>query len=103
MKVLCICEYGHSRSVALARVLHGRKIPAVAIGRGTSGDAVKVLAEWADKIIVLQPCFAVCVPAAQQHKVIVFDVGHDRWSNPYNQELLAILGGKVEKEFGKVS
>ena len=99
MKFLCVCQYGHSRSVALCRVLHSRGIGAVAVGVGTNGGAIAPLAEWADVIAVLQPAFASHVPEAHRHKIADFDVGPDRWSNPYNQELLDILREKVERFF----
>ncbi len=91
MKFLCICQWGHSRSVALCRVLHGLGHGAVAIGECSNGGAIHPLSEWADKILVLQPMFADAVPQQHRVKIIDFDVGPDRWSNPYNQELLEIL------------
>lgn len=97
MKWLCLCQYGHSRSVALARRLHHRGIPAVAAGVGTGGDAIAALAEWADTIAVLEPHFAASVPAQHRHKVVVFNVGRDRWSNPYHPELLGILEEMLAK------
>lgn len=90
-KWLCICQYGHSRSVALARRLHRRGIPAVAAGAGTSEDAISVLSEWADVIAILEPHFIKAVPKHSQHKVVVFDVGPDRWKNPYSSELEEII------------
>lgn len=96
MKCLCICQCGHSRSVALSRLLHEKGIPAVAIGATTSG-AVELLSAWADRVFVLQACFAEHVPLNQRHKVVVFDVGPDRWANPYNQELLGILREMLDK------
>ena len=98
MKFLCICQYGHSRSVALSRVLQQRGHAAVAIGWMTSGDAMKPLAQWADKICVLETHFRQYVPSEHIGKVIDFNVGRDRWSNPYNQELLAILGGMADEK-----
>ena len=88
---LCICWYAHSRSVALARLLQQRGEPAVAIGVGTSGDAINVLAQWADRIFVLETSYKDFVPEAYRHKVIIFDVGADVWSNPYSIELRDIL------------
>jgi hypothetical protein len=40
---LCICQYGHCRSVALARVLHGYHINAVAMGAGIVSVALFVV------------------------------------------------------------
>jgi hypothetical protein len=100
MKCLCICQCGHSRSVALARRFHSLGIPAVAIGVQTSGDAVSVLAEWGSHIFVLEPHFARIVPECHKQKVVVFDVGPDRWVNPYHPELEAILKAKIREQFG---
>lgn len=96
-KFLCICQYGHSRSVALCRVLHGKGFPAVAAGFGTSGDAIAVLSEWADVVALMTPEGVYQIPTEQRHKITkAFEIGPDKWSNPYNQELLAILKEKVE-------
>ena len=96
-KFLCICHYGHSRSVALARVLHARGYPAVAIGHATSADAVRALAEWADVICPLDVGHDSHVPTHLRAKVThAFQVGPDRWSNPYNTDLLKLLDGKAE-------
>lgn len=95
MNWLCICQYGHSRSVALTRVLHGKRIPAVAAGWTTSGDAIAVLSKWADVIALMTPQGVHTIPESERHKVKDFDIGPDRWSNPYSHELLLILGEKV--------
>lgn len=97
MKYLCICQYGHSRSVALAREFHRRGLVAVAMGHGTGGDAIVPLSEWADVICLMTPDFAFRVPDNQRHKIVNFDIGPDRWSNPYNQELAGILKERVQK------
>ena len=99
MKALCICQYGHSRSAALAQVFHHLGHAAVAIGVGTSGDAVFPLAEWADRIFVLQPAYANHVPSKFASKVRVFDVGPDIWSNPYSQDLQFILTKMAYEHF----
>jgi len=98
MKFLCICQYGHSRSVALARVLHGRGHQAVPVGAGTSPAAIPLLADWADHIVIVQPQFLSAVPAAYHKRTKLFDVGRDRWSNPYNTELLDIFTKMVVTE-----
>lgn len=96
-KNLCICWYAHSRSVALARLLQQKGESAVAIGVGTSGDAINVLAPWADRIFVLETAYKEFVPAEYHDKVVIFDVGPDRWVNPYSQELRDILEGMYQK------
>jgi len=91
MKCLCVCQYGHSRSVALTRVLHHEGHHAVAVGWQTSGTSLSLLAAWADKIFVLEGWFAKFVPEEHRHKVVAFDVGPDRWSNPYHPDLSQTL------------
>lgn len=91
MKYLCICQWGHSRSVAMAKTLqekYGQE--AVACGVDGAESAIPVLGEWADYIFVMQPHFMDWVPEALRHKVVVTDVGYDKWSNPYHPELLAL-------------
>jgi hypothetical protein len=100
MKFLCICQYGHSRSVACCRVLHGQGQTAVAAGWSTSGDAIAVLSRWADAICLVSGVDGLTqIPYDQRHKVHNLDVGPDRWSNPYNQELQEILRQKLAAEF----
>lgn len=91
MNFLAICQYGHSRSVCCCRVLHQYGHKAVAAGVGTAGSAISLLSEWADVILVMEPQYISHVPVNDRDKVVVIDVGRDRWSNPYNQELHAII------------
>lgn len=91
-KFLCLCRCGHSRSVALSRIFHKYGIPAVAAGADTAGpDALRVLSQWADRVIVLEEKFAAAVPDVSRPKVFAMDIGPDRWSNPYHPELLALV------------
>lgn len=83
--------------MALTRVLHGRFIEAVAVGAMTAPSAIACLAAWADKVIVLQKDFVIAVPIELRHKILIWDIGPDRWSNPYNQELLTLLEGLVRE------
>ena len=97
-KFLTICYHGHCRSVACARELHGRGHQAVPVGAHTSPGAVPLLGDWADHIILMQPGFVSVVPQALLNKVKVFDVGPDRWVNPYHPELAKMVKGMVDKE-----
>lgn len=93
---LCICQYGHSRSVACARALHIRGYSAVAAGAETCGSAIRNgLALWADAIIIMQPAFMAAVPEQYRSKVRVLDVGPDKWSNPYHPELAALIDAQL--------
>ncbi len=98
MRALCVCHYGHSRSVALVRRLHHRGIEAIAAGAHTAGwVGLKVLSEWASHIFVMEPQFIEQIPYEERDKVIVIDVGPDKWSNPYNPELLALVDSLYER------
>lgn len=95
---LCICQYGHSRSVALARVLHSFKQEAIAAGVGTSGAWLETLCHHADRILILETTFLNYIPKLHQWKVMPFHVGPDRWVNPYNPELNAMLRDMVLRD-----
>lgn len=52
MKILCICEGGNVRSVALAELLKDRGNNAIAIGmKYIDKETLLILTKWADKII----------------------------------------------------
>jgi hypothetical protein len=92
MKFLCICQYGHSRSGAAVRVLHARGHEAVAAGFGTSPSALPALCAWADKIVVMSPEITTHVPPGYRDRVVVFNVGPDRYgAGPWNPELLKMI------------
>jgi hypothetical protein len=96
-RVLCVCQYGHSRSVALARLLHAQNIQAVAVGWQTAGcDFLEAIAWQSTKIITLQDGYfsiiANQIPWFPTKRFCsCFDVGPDRWVNPYNPELADLL------------
>ncbi len=90
--ILCVCQAGHSRSVALTRLLHSRGKEAIACGWHTSPSTLADLSCMADCIFVMQAKFIEAIPTEYRHKVDThFDVGPDRWSNPYHPELASIL------------
>ena len=96
MKFLCICQYGHSRSVACTRILHLHGKDAVAIGWSTAGaEAIRLLSAWADKILLCDGQAKHYIQLIHTDKVLNFDPGPDKWSNPYNQELLDIFEQKL--------
>ena len=98
MKALCVCHYGHSRSVALVRVLHGIGIEAVAAGAHTAGSRfLKMMSEEATHIFIMEPGYLEQIPYEDRDKVVCLNVGPDRWSNPYNQELLALCKKLLEE------
>lgn len=92
MKFLCICYYGHSRSAAMVRCLHGHKHEAVCAGYGTSPSVLSILTEWTDRVIVMDGGFRVTYPIREgaEEKFMSFPIGPDKWSNPYHPELAAL-------------
>lgn len=100
MFFLCVCQYGHSRSVALCRALHARNMRAVAAGTATAGIALALLAEESQSIFLLDDSLRDKIPKEYQHKIVSFHVGADRWVNPYHPELRDILDKKLDLHFG---
>ena len=97
---LCVCQWGHSRSVCLTRVLHEKGYQAVACGVSGCPEAIRELSRAASHIFLLQPHFLDAIPYEERDKVIIVDVGPDRWVNPYNQELHQILKKLVFEKCG---
>jgi predicted protein tyrosine phosphatase len=93
MKVLCLCHGGNVRSVALAFVLkheHGHE--AIAAGQWTcSPKTMHMLCKWADKIVVMQPQIAECVPPPFRAKTVCVDVGPDRFGVYIHPDLLEMV------------
>lgn len=102
MNYLCVCQYGHSRSVAMVRALHHVKLPAVACGWMTAPQAMPTLCEWADVIVLMQESFRTYIQDEWADKIVVCDVGHDRWSNPYHPELSALCRRLAAEKLGVV-
>jgi hypothetical protein len=101
MKILTICSAGACRSVAMAHVLKGDYgHDAVPVGRdANSQKTLDMLSEWADKIIVMQPKYAIGTLKASLHKLIpaeLTDVGPDVWRNPLSPQLRDIVGTMAE-------
>jgi len=95
MKILCICENGNVRSVGLAYVLKTLfKHEAIAVGyKKVSVDTMRMLTEWADKIIVLTDEFEITT----NPKFIRFDVGKDIWFDAKHQGLVHRLYKELSK------
>ena len=97
---LCVCQYGHSRSVALCRVLHAKGQQAIAVGLGTAPYWLPFLSRDADKILILESQYRKHIPVEYREKVIDFHVGPDVWSNPYDKALYTLLEQMVKEKLG---
>jgi hypothetical protein len=89
MKVLCICQKGNMRSVALAHILKTEhKLDAIAMGICTSSpDTQKMLFEWCDVMILTSKRYIELIPLEYRRKLKVWHVGTDRWFNGYPSDL----------------
>ena len=94
MKVLVLCQGGNCRSVAIGYLLKyvsKYKHDAIAAGwEGNTQDTIDMLSEWADRIIIVQPEFISHVQKKYYKKVVVIDVGPDRWFNSLHPQLLQL-------------
>ena len=114
MKILCVCNYGNVRSVALKnsfRMLNKDKIKYDALNVGllcTSEETLRYLVNWADLVIDLADSFLkerVDLAIWSGDKYHREDIGGDRWDNPFDEELKMIVRDirdkyKEEKRIG---
>ena len=100
-----MCQGGHVRSVGLKYLLRygGYNCDVLACGwEGNTEATRRMLYGWADTIIVMQKQFADHVPAEfhtnadGSRKLFCYDVGEDRFGNPFHPELQATLKALVE-------
>lgn len=79
----------------MARHLHGLNIKAVPCGVvAASFVQIQSLASVSHAIVCMQPDYADFirnVVGIQHHRLLVFDVGPDRWVNPYHAELQLLV------------
>lgn len=101
MKVLCVCEHGNVRSVALAyllKTIYSHEALSCGI-RNMSQETKRTLFTWADKVIALDADVFLGIAAFSalnekgkySDKLHLVDVGKDKWFNAKDQELLHIL------------
>jgi hypothetical protein len=88
MKILAACQAGVCRSAAMARELkqHGHDVLVVGLGYNDP-ETVKMLVDWADKVVVLQKELLKLVPPEGRDKVVIADVGPDVWDGAYDPDL----------------
>ena len=89
-KILALCQKGNMRSVALAFLLkkkHGAD--AIAAGLVTSSpDTIGMLCIWADLVVVTDKKLMPLVPPGYEEKLLLWDVGTDRWFKGFDEGLL---------------
>lgn len=88
MKFLCVCDGGNVRSVAMAYALKMNEQEALAVGRlYTTKETMDMLSSWADQIILMEPHMIESIDPMFHKKIIVCDVGPDRYGLYIHPEL----------------
>lgn len=106
-KILVICARGNSRSVALAYVFKDYlQQDAIAIGiEAANKDTKQMLFKWAEKIILVAGEFEEKlrkeIPKKYIDKLLIWNVGGDRFFRGFEPELLEIYKDyiKIEGDF----
>ena len=95
MKILTVCNGGNCRSVTLASMIKqdDHSVEAIPIGvRTSSMKTIRLLSEWADKIVVVAdgPVIAK-FPKGYEDKIIHIDIGKDKWVQAMHPKLVKII------------
>lgn len=97
MKVLCVCHAGYVRSAATAMILKMRGFDAIAVGvNHASPETLKMMGEWADKILIAEPSMAWSFPPDLRGKIEdSFTIGEDDWGNPSDKQLWKLIYNRL--------
>jgi len=91
LKILTLCELGLNRSVTAKWMLQFRDHQVLAAGtKNLSRDTLKMLYDWADRIILLDKSLEAKADVPPS-KLTVWDVGSDTYPHHFNPDLLARL------------
>jgi hypothetical protein len=102
LKILCICQGGNCRSVGAGFILklkYGHDVLSCGWQLNSPGT-VKMLIDWADRVVVLQRDFLHFLRAVAHDidsKAFIADVGEDRFGNPLHPELQELLAPMLDK------
>jgi len=98
MKILCVCRSGMCRSVATRHCLNERGYKnVIAIGwNNTLEETLKMLCDWADKILVAKPYHGHMLPSGKEKIDQGFTIGEDTWLNPFNKVLHKIINIQLD-------
>lgn len=93
VKIVTACAQGLVRSVGLADVLklHFEPVDVIPIGlKGNSRETIEMLEQWCNFFIIMEERYRARVPnlAYVRSKLLVCDVGEDRYGNSHNRELI---------------
>lgn len=98
MKILTVCSQGNKRSVFTRFVLnHHHDVIALGVDVNTP-ETIRLLAGWADKILVAEPIMKKKIPVRFQSKVDDnFTIGADVFPVSIGGRLLNIVGIKLKE------
>lgn len=101
-KAVCICQGGNCRSVACAYVLkYFFECDALSCSaEQQTPETIRMLCDWSDYVIVMQPEFRSVVPVEFTEKIRVVDVGADRWFNGLHPELVEVCRAAITSMAG---
>ncbi len=108
VKILTVCSQGLCRSVGLADVLklHFEPVDVLPAGyRGNTPETLTMLGNWADWIIVMQEKYIKKIPIDIKNrgdKLLVCDVGPDRYGNSHHRELIDQVWQWTRREQNKL-
>lgn len=96
---LAVCERGNCRSVHLAYILKDDlKQDAIACGvKAADSETLEMLGKWADTIVLCDKALERWVPESWLDKMVVFDVGEDRYFRGFNKELIELFYGYLRE------
>lgn len=91
MKIVTLCEQGVNRSVTAKWLLQfhpGNEV--IAAGTGLQPETLSMLYDWAERVIVLDRRL-IPLAGVPPEKLVLWDVGPDRFEHHFNKELLGLL------------
>ena len=98
-KILTLCAGGNVRSVGLRYLLHykyGHEV--LACGQDANNlETREMLCKWADYVIPVTQEYAKFVPVEYSNKIIVYEIGEDRFSYAFHPELIQICDNLIIK------
>lgn len=96
MRILCVCEQGNKRSV-YTRFLLNYKHEALSLGYKTNSKlTIKLLCEWADKILLAEPQMEDYLPKEYHFKIDKrFTIGPDNFPPSITGKLKRIVRQKL--------
>ena len=100
MRILCVCQKGNMRSVALAWLLKKEyEMDALAMGVQTSSITTKnMLYQWADIIILTSNRYKKEIPREHRDKLKIWHVGTDKWFKGHPDDLVDMFRGFIKEE-----